>query len=89
MCECLQQVPRQRVRSTTVGEVLLTKLLGGEGSALGEMVRFVSSRLLKIKIGFLKNVELLSRVPHWGVEEVLSWVAAAGFKEFCPVFKVK
>ena len=29
-----------------------------------------------------------SRVPHWGVEEVLSWVAAAGFKEFCPVFKV-
>ena len=42
MCECLQQVPRQRVRSTTEGEVLLTKLLGGEGSALGEMVRFVS-----------------------------------------------
>ena len=28
------------------------------------------------------------RVPYWGVDEVLSWVAAAGFKEFCPVFKV-
>ena len=30
------------MRSSTEGEVLLTRLLGGEGSALGEMVRFVS-----------------------------------------------
>jgi len=59
------QVGRQRERSTTEGELLLNRLLAGEGSALGEMVR----------------------VPHWGVEEVLSWVAGAGFKEFCPVFK--
>ena len=29
------------MRSTTEGEVLLTRLLGGEGSALGDMVRFV------------------------------------------------
>ena len=41
------------MRSTTEGEVLLTRLLGGEGSALGDMVRFVSSRFLKIKMGFL------------------------------------
>ena len=31
----------------------------------------------------------LIRVPHWGVEEVLSWVAAVGFKEYCPAFKVE
>ena len=33
------QVLRERVRSTTEGEVLLNRLLGGEGSALGDMVR--------------------------------------------------
>jgi len=59
------QVARQRVRSTTEGELVLNSLLDGEGSSLGEMVR----------------------VPHWGVDEVLSWVASVGFKEFCPVFK--
>jgi len=59
------QVARQRVRSTTEGELVLNSLLAGEGSSLGEMVR----------------------VPHWGVDEVLSWVASVGFKEFCPVFK--
>ena len=48
--------------------------------------RWSGSSLLKIVFPF---EQLLSRVPHWGVEEVLSWVAAAGFKEFCPVFKVK
>ena len=49
------QVLRERVRSTTEGEVLLNRLLGGEGSALGEMVRWAVSTFLKVKKGFWKS----------------------------------
>ena len=47
-------------------------------------------KAFEIQDGLGKKVNFeQSRVPHWGVDEVLSWVAAAGFKDFCPVFKVK
>ena len=72
------------MRSTTEGELVLNSLLDGEGSSLGEMVRSVGTKLWIIAT----SGTIESRVPHWGVDEVLSWVASVGFKEFCPVFKV-
>ena len=40
----ISKVARQRVRSTTEGELVLNSLLAGEGSSLGEMVRSVGKK---------------------------------------------
>ena len=40
----ISKVARQRVRSTTEGELVLNSLLDGEGSSLGEMVRSVGKK---------------------------------------------
>ena len=42
----ISKVARQRVRSTTEGELVLNSLLDGEGSSLGEMVRSVGKKTL-------------------------------------------
>ena len=32
-------------------------------------------------------MDSMARVPQWGVEEVVAWVAAVGFTQFGPMFE--
>ena len=49
--------------------------------------RYAGRGGLHLLAGRARTSDDMAKVPQWDVDQVVAWVASAGFPEFCPVFR--
>ena len=49
--------------------------------------RYAGRGGLHLLAGRARTSADMAKVPQWDVDQVVAWVASAGFPEFCPVFR--